>query len=194
MEKVSYSLGLSVAGNLLKSGVDSINQEEFAKGVKHGLGEGESEMSAEEVNKVLNDFFTKIQNQVGDKNKAEGEAFLKANGENDGVVVLPSGLQYSVITEGNGAKPTATDKVKCHYHGTLINGAVFDSSVERGQPAEFPVNGVIPGWVEALQLMSIGAKWKLFIPAALAYGERGAGEQIGPHTALVFEVELLEIV
>ena len=193
MEKVSYSLGLSVAGNLLKSGVNDLDQEAFARGIKHGLGEGNVEMSSQEVNHILNDYFTKIQNQAGSENLAEGEAFLKENSKKDDVVSLESGLQYSVLVEGKGPKPKATDKVKCHYHGTLIDGNVFDSSVERGTPAVFPVNGVIAGWVEALQLMNVGSKWKLFIPSNLAYGERGAGEQIGPNTTLIFEVELLGI-
>ena len=122
-----------------------------------------------------------------------GKDFLADNAKKDSIVTLASGLQYEIMTEGNGAKPAAADQVECHYHGTLIDGTVFDSSVERGEPAVFPVNGVIQGWVEALQLMPVGSKWRLFIPSDLAYGERGAGQQIGPHTTLVFEVELISI-
>ncbi|MBN2165831.1 MAG: FKBP-type peptidyl-prolyl cis-trans isomerase [Marinilabiliaceae bacterium] len=193
MEKISYSLGLSVAGNLLKSGVDKLDQEAFAKGILHGLGGGDVEITAQEVNQILNDYFMNLQNQVGDKNKAEGENFLRENSIKEGVVILSSGLQYQVLVSGDGPKPKATDSVKCHYHGTLINGNVFDSSVQRGTPAVFPVNGVIAGWVEALQLMNVGSKWRLFIPSNLAYGERGAGDQIGANTTLIFEVELLGI-
>jgi FKBP-type peptidyl-prolyl cis-trans isomerase FklB len=127
------------------------------------------------------------------KNKMEGELFLKNNAEKEGVITLESGLQYEVLKKGDGAIPKATDKVKVHYHGTLINGDVFDSSVQRGEPTSFPVTGVIKGWVEALQLMPVGSKWKLFIPSDLAYGERGAGQKIGPGTVLIFEVELLGI-
>lgn len=151
-------------------------------------------MSPNEVNALLNDFFQNIQRESLEKNKTEGIQFLAENAQRTGVTVLPSGLQYEVLKTGNGQKPKASDKVKCHYHGTLIDGSVFDSSVQRGTPAVFPVNGVIQGWVEALQLMQTGDKWKLFIPSELAYGERGAGDSIGPNTTLVFEVELLEIV
>lgn len=194
MEKVSYSLGLSVAQNLMSSGVKDLNQEAFAKGILHGLAGVGAELSPREVNEVLNHFFENIQRESLEKNSAEGKRFLAENAQRSGVTVLPSGLQYEVLDAGNGAKPNPSDKVKCHYHGTLIDGTVFDSSVQRGTPAVFPVNGVIQGWVEALQLMQTGAKWKLFIPSELAYGERGAGDQIGPNTTLVFEVELLEII
>jgi FKBP-type peptidyl-prolyl cis-trans isomerase FklB len=194
MEKISYSLGLSVAQNLQNSGVEGLNQEAFTKGIKHGLGDGAPELSAQEINQILNNYFEGLHRISQEKNQLEGEAFLAENSRKAGVVTLPSGLQYQVMTQGNGAQPKSTDKVKCHYHGTLINGSVFDSSVQRGEPATFPVNGVIQGWVEALQLMTVGSKWKLFIPSNLAYGERGAGDQIGPFTTLIFEVELLDIV
>ena len=131
--------------------------------------------------------------QAGDANKKEGEAFLAANKGKDGVVTLPSGLQYKILTAGTGPKPTASDSVVCNYRGTLINGTEFDSSYKRGQPATFPVTGVIKGWTEALQLMPVGSKWQLFIPSDLAYGERGAGADIGPNSTLIFEVELLSI-
>ena len=131
--------------------------------------------------------------EAGDANKKEGEAFLAANKGKEGVVILPSGLQYKILKEGAGPKPTASDSVVCNYRGTLINGAEFDSSYKRGQPATFPVSGVIKGWTEALQLMAVGSKWQLFIPSELAYGERGAGADIGPSSTLIFEVELLSI-
>jgi FKBP-type peptidyl-prolyl cis-trans isomerase FklB len=194
MEKISYSLGLSVAPNLKSSGVKNLNEQAFAKGITHGLLGVGAELSSAEVNELLGQYFQGLQNESLERNKAEGELFLSDNAKRANVTVLPSGLQYEVLTMGTGAKPSASDKVKCHYHGTLINGDVFDSSVQRGTPAVFPVNGVIQGWVEALQLMPVGSKWKLFIPSDLAYGERGAGDSIGPNTALVFEVELIEIV
>lgn len=131
--------------------------------------------------------------ELSNKNLQEGQAFLEANKANEGVVALPSGLQYQIITEGTGAKPGATDKVTCHYHGTLINGTVFDSSVQRGQPAAFPLNMVIKGWTEALQLMPVGSKWRLFLPADLAYGDRHVSAEIGPNSTLIFDVELLGI-
>lgn len=136
----------------------------------------------------------KLQAERHEINKQAGAEFLRINKEKAGVVTLPSGLQYEVLKTGDGTKPKASDKVKCHYHGTLINGTVFDSSVQRGEPATFGVSQVIPGWVEALQLMNVGSKWRLFIPSELAYGERGAGETIEPNSTLVFEVELLDIV
>ena len=148
----------------------------------------------DEAKEVINTFFIKLQKEKLEINKKAGEEFLSINKDRAGVVELPSGLQYQVLKQGTGAKPKATDKVKCHYHGTLINGTVFDSSVERGQPAVFGVNQVIPGWVEALQLMPVGSKWRLFIPSNLAYGEHGAGEMIEPNSTLIFDVELLDII
>ena len=194
MEKLSYSLGLSIAGNLQKSGVTELDYNAFAKGVKHFIDGAETEVSPEEANQIINTFFEALQAKQFEKNVEAGQAFLAENATREGVVTLESGLQYEILTAGDGAIPTASNSVKCHYHGTLIDGKVFDSSVERGQPAEFPVGGVIAGWVEALQLMPLGSKWKLFVPSDLAYGAQGAGQDIGPHTTLVFEVELLEIV
>ena len=141
-----------------------------------------------------NDYFTRLQQEVEERNLRAGEAFLAENKKRSGVVTLPSGLQYEVLTEGKGRRPSATDRVQCHYHGTLIDGTVFDSSVQRGTPAVFGVNQVIPGWVEALQLMPEGSRWKLYIPSELAYGKRGAGGSIAPNSALVFEVELIKII
>lgn len=158
------------------------------------INEAPLAMSYDEAKEVMNDYFTKLQGERLEVNLKAGEEFLAINKNRPGVVTLPSGLQYEILKEGNGSKPKATDQVKCHYHGTLIDGTVFDSSVERGQPATFGVNQVIPGWVEALQLMPVGSKWKLFIPSNLAYGKAGAGQSIEPNSTLIFEVEILDIV
>lgn len=194
MDKVSYALGLSIAGNLMGSGVAELELERFTKGVKDGLSNDGTEMSGDEANQILNVFFTDLQQKAAEANKKVGEAFFTENAKRDEVITLESGLQYEVLNEGNGKKPAGEDQVKCHYHGTLIDGTVFDSSVDRGEPAVFGVNQVIKGWVEALQLMPIGSKWKLYVPSDLAYGAQGAGQAIGPDTNLIFEVELLEIV
>ncbi len=194
MDKVSYALGLSMGNNFLNTGIKELNVEDFAAAMKSVFDGGKPEMTYEEAKQIINDYFTTLQAQMLQKNKEDGEIFLAENKKNPKVVSLPSGLQYEILTEGKGRKPKATDKVKCHYHGTLINGQVFDSSVERGQPAVFGVNQVIPGWVEALQLMPVGSRWKLFIPSNLAYGEQGAGDTIAPNSALIFEVELIDIV
>jgi len=158
------------------------------------MDQNKPKMSYEEAQTVINDFFQTLQAKVGGEAQSEGIAFLEENSKRTEVVTLASGLQYEILTEGAGATPTASDKVKVHYHGTLIDGKVFDSSVNRGEPATFGVTQVISGWVEALQLMPVGSKWKLYIPSELAYGAQGAGQAIAPHTALVFEVELLDIV
>lgn len=193
MDKLSYALGLSMGNNFKSSGIQTLSVTDFANGVK-AVYEGEKpEMTYDEAKQVINDFFTQMQREVNDRNRAEGEAFLAENKKKSGVVVLPSGLQYEVLTEGKGKKPAATDRVQCHYHGTLINGEVFDSSIERGEPAVFGVSQVIPGWVEALQLMPEGSKWRLFIPSDLAYGENGAGGKIASNSTLIFDVELLKV-
>lgn len=193
MDKLSYALGLSMGNNFKSSGIQTLSVTDFANGVK-AVYEGEKpEMTYDEAKQVINDFFTQMQREVNDRNRAEGEVFLAENKKKSGVVVLPSGLQYEVLTEGKGKKPAATDRVQCHYHGTLINGEVFDSSIERGEPAVFGVSQVIPGWVEALQLMPEGSKWRLFIPSDLAYGENGAGGKIAPNSTLIFDVELLKV-
>ena len=193
MDKLSYAIGLNIANNLKASGFANLSVEDFAEAVS-SVYKGESaKMTDAEAKTVIQEYFEKAEKEKLTKNLEEGKKFLAENGKREGVVTLPSGLQYEVITEGTGKKPSATDTVSCHYHGTLIDGTVFDSSVLRNQPAEFPVNGVIKGWVEALQLMSEGAKWKLFIPANLAYGERGAGQSIEPNSTLIFEVELLKV-
>ena len=194
MEKVSYALGLSIGNNFQNSGIKDLNVEDFVKGLTDVLNDVKPAISYDEAKQVINDYFLKLQKEKLEINKKEGEEFLLINCGRAGVVELPSGLQYQVLKMGDGPKPAATDKVKCHYHGTLINGMVFDSSVERGKPAVFGVNQVIPGWVEALQLMPVGSKWRLFIPSNLAYGEHGAGEMIEPNSTLIFDVELLDIV
>jgi FKBP-type peptidyl-prolyl cis-trans isomerase FklB len=192
--KVSYALGMSVANNLKSARVADLDMDVFVAALKASYNGENTEFTAEEANNVLQQYFAKVQEAESAKTIEAGKNFLEENKAKDGVVTLESGLQYKVITEGTGDKPKETDQVKCHYHGTLIDGTVFDSSVQRNQPATFPVNGVIKGWVEALQLMPVGSKWELCIPSDLAYGAQGAGQAIGPHTTLIFEVELLEIV
>ncbi len=194
LERFSYSLGMSITSNLINSGVTKIDLNTLFEGIKDTFQGNMPQIMPEEANKILEAFMAKSASQQGDANLEAGLAFLAENKCKEGVTELPSGLQYSVLKEGDGEIPTSTDQVKCHYHGTLIDGTVFDSSVERKEPAVFPVNGVIQGWVEALQLMSVGSKWRLFIPSELAYGPRGAGGAIGPNAALIFDVELLEIV
>ena len=193
MDKFSYGLGMGIGQNLLSMGVKDMNVEDFVKGLKDVLTGAKTEISHSEAQSVVNDHFRKLAEEAYEQNKASGEAFLANNAKKEGVVVLPSGLQYEVITEGNGKKPSATDRVQCHYEGTLIDGTIFDSSIKRGEPAVFGVNQVIKGWVEALQLMQEGAKWRLYIPYDMAYGEHGAGEMIPPYSALVFDVELIKV-
>ena len=194
MDKVSYALGLSIGNNFQNSGIKKLQVEDFVKGLEDVLGEKQPAISYEEAKQVINDYFMKLQQERLEINKQAGAEFLEINRHKAGVVELPSGLQYQVLKQGTGAKPSANDKVKCHYHGTLINGTVFDSSVQRGEPATFGVSQVIPGWIEALQLMPVGSKWRLFIPSNLAYGEHGAGDVIEPNSTLIFDVELLDIV
>ena len=198
-DKVSYSIGRNIGENFKRQSID-IDLEALSAGIKDALSDNKSLLSDEEVQKVLAGFQKEMRgktekrmNELGEKNKKEGEAFLSQNKKKEGVVTLPSGLQYKVITEGTGKTPKASDSVTTHYSGTLINGTEFDSSYKRGEPATFPVGGVIAGWTEALQLMKVGSKWQLFVPSELAYGMRGAGQMIGPNTTLIFEVELLSI-
>lgn len=193
MEKVSYALGLSIGNNLLSSGIKDMNLEQFTKGVSDVLKGATPDMKYDEAKKILDKFFTELADKINSQNIAVGKAFLEKNKKEEGVVELPSGLQYKVIKEGNGKKPKATDKVRCHYEGMLLDGTIFDSSIKRGEPAVFGVNQVIQGWVEALQLMQEGAKWRLFIPSEMAYGARGAGNSIPPHATLIFDVELLAV-
>ncbi len=195
-QKASYGIGLQMGQQLAGSGLEGLNVDAIAAGIATALVGEMPAISVEEINQALQAMHTRAEEARQEAAKvaaAEGESFLKDNALRSEVTVLESGLQYEVITEGNGEVPTADKQVRVHYHGELVDGTVFDSSVSRGQPAEFPVTGVIKGWVEALQLMPVGSKWKLYIPHDLAYGERGAGAAIPPFAALVFEVELLDI-
>ncbi|CAG4990750.1 hypothetical protein DYBT9275_00604 [Dyadobacter sp. CECT 9275] len=194
MDSLSAAIGVSFSNSLSSQGIDNINADVLTQTVKAALKGEKTAFGPEEANKFIGEYFQKMMEEKGATVRIEGEKFLEENKKKEGVVTTESGLQYQVIKMGEGPKPAATDKVKTHYHGTLTNGTIFDSSVQRGEPVEFPVNGVIKGWTEALQLMPVGSKWKLFIPYQLAYGERAAGPQIPGYSALVFEVELLEIV
>jgi len=202
-QKFSYALGMnqgSGLGAMLKKQAVDVDPKLVIQGFKDGITGAKTQLTEQEAQGVLQEVGTEVRKaqqekaqKVGETNKAEGAAFLAANKGKEGVVTLPSGLQYKILKEGTGPKPTAADSVVCNYKGTLINGTEFDSSYKRGQPATFPVGGVIKGWTEALQLMPVGSKWQLFIPSTLAYGERGAGADIGPDATLIFEVELLSI-
>ncbi|MBI5917557.1 MAG: FKBP-type peptidyl-prolyl cis-trans isomerase [Bacteroidetes bacterium] len=192
-DSLSYALGVLWGQNIKQQGFTDINTAIFAQSVQDVLKSKSGPLDIKSCNQMVRDYTDKAKEADKKKNMAIGDAFLTENGKRQGVVTLPSGLQYEVLTEGTGAIPKSTDKVSVHYTGKLIDGTVFDSSVQRGQPASFPVTGVIKGWVEALQLMKVGSKWKLFIPQHLAYGDRGAGGQIGPFATLIFEVELLGI-
>lgn len=198
-EKLSYSIGMEIGSNLKRQAID-VEVDLLLKGLRDGFSGAKTLLTEQEARQILTAFQKEMVAKqkeaakvLGEKNKKEGEAFLAENKKKPGVVTLPSGLQYKVIKAGSGKKPKATDTVKTHYRGTLIDGTEFDSSYRRGEPATFPVNGVIRGWTEALQLMEEGAKWQLFIPSHLAYGERGAGPLIGPNATLIFEVELLSV-
>jgi FKBP-type peptidyl-prolyl cis-trans isomerase FklB len=194
MDKISYALGLSLGTNLKNNGFEALDYETLAAGIQDVMESKSMQMNIEEAQHLINDYFQQLQEKAHATTIAEGKIFLEENAKRSEVTTTESGLQYEVITEGSGAVPAASDRVKVHYHGTLISGQVFDSSVSRGEPATFGVTQVIRGWVEALQLMPVGSKWKLYIPSDLAYGAQGAGQSIGPHTTLVFEVELLDIV
>ena len=194
MEEISYALGVSLGSNLKNSGFTDLSYQKLADGIKDLMQGNKLEISIQDAQTIINDYFQQLQAKAFENNIKEGKSFLAENAKREEVKTTASGLQYEIITEGDGIMPDASDKVQVHYHGTLINGSVFDSSVERGEPATFGVTQVIPGWVEGLQLMPVGSKWKLFIPSELAYGAQGAGQSIGPHTTLIFEVELLAIV
>lgn len=198
-DKVSYALGMNLGTNLHKQSVE-VDPAIVLRGLKDALAAGKTLLTEDEVRAALTQLQAEVRNkqqeimkQAGEANRKEGQEFLAANKAKEGIVTLPSGLEYKILTEGTGPKPAATDSVSCNYRGTLLNGKEFDSSYKRGQPATFPVNGVIKGWTEALQLMPVGSKWQLFIPSELAYGDRGAGPDIGPGSTLIFEVELLSI-
>ena len=194
MDKISYALGLSMGQNLMGSGVEKLNNyQDLAQGIEDVLTHQQPKISYQEAQQVLGQFFQELEAKVAGAAKADGEKFLAENAKREGVKVTASGLQYEVLEPSLGQKPTATDTVRVHYEGTLIDGTVFDSSYRRGESISFPLNGVIKGWTEGLQLMSIGSKYKFFIPYQLAYGERGAGASIPPYAALIFTVELLGI-
>ena len=202
LDRISYALGLSMGNNFRASGIDSINVEDFADGVAAVFYGAQPKMTYDEAKTVIRDYFAEREKKqqaeaakLGEANKAAGEAFLAENGKRAEVKTTPTGLQYEVLAEGDGPQPEAADQVEVHYTGKLIDGTVFDSSVDRGIPATFGVTQVIPGWVEALQLMKAGSKWRLFIPSNLAYGSNGApGSPIGPNSTLIFDVELLKVI
>ena len=200
MDKLSYALGIGIGSQLAGMGAKELNIDDFAQAIKDVISGSELKVDNAEAQTLVQNFFQEQEAkqqaaaaEAGKAAKDAGEAFLAENGKKEGVVTLPSGLQYQVLKEGNGKKPSATDKVVCHYEGTLIDGTVFDSSYQRNQPATFGLNQVIAGWTEGVQLMQEGAKYRFFIPYNLAYGERGAGAQIPPFAALVFDVELIEV-
>ena len=193
MDKFSYSIGLGIGQNLSSMGIANLSVDDFAQAIKDVLEGNQTAISHQEAREIVNKYFEELEAKMGAAAIEQGKAFLEENKKRAGVVTLPSGLQYEIIKEGTGKKPQATDQVKCHYEGTLIDGTLFDSSVQRGEPTVFGVSQVIPGWVEALQLMPECSKGKLYNPSDLGYGARGAGEMIPPHSTLVFEVELLEV-
>ena len=200
MDKVSYALGIGIGHQLANMGGQELNIDDFAQAVKDVLGGKELKIKSSEAQMIVQEFFAaqeqkinKQREEAGKMAKEAGEKYLAENAKKDGVVVLPSGLQYLVLKEGNGKKPSAKDSVKCHYEGFLIDGTVFDSSVQRGEPAVFGLQQVIAGWTEGLQLMQEGAKYRFFIPYRLAYGEGGAGGSIPPYAALIFDVELIQV-
>ena len=200
MDKVSYALGIGIGHQLANMGGQELNIDDFAQAVKDVLGGKELKIKSSEAQMIVQEFFAaqeqkinKQREEAGKMAKEAGEKYLAENAKKDGVVVLPSGLQYLVLKEGNGKKPSAKDSVKCHYEGVLIDGTVFDSSVQRGEPAVFGLQQVIAGWTEGLQLMQEGAKYRFFIPYRLAYGEGGAGGSIPPYAALIFDVELIQV-
>ena len=197
VDSTSFAIGVNVAENLGKNiaqQFEEVNLDLLKAGLNAGIDtNNKSEISGAVAEQIIEEFFKSKQELTAKKAQGEGAAFLAENAKREGVISLESGLQYEILTEGNGQIPTINDKITAHYHGTLIDGTVFDSSVDRGEPASFPVNGVIAGWTEALQIMPVGSKWKLYVPSDLAYGERGAGQIIGPYSTLIFEVELLSI-
>ncbi len=194
LDTVSYALGVNIAQSLQSNNLQEFNYPQFMKGIQDGMDKEEVQLTDEEINKLISVYFKKLREEAVTKNLEEGRAFLEENKTKEEITTTQSGLQYEVITEGEGKSPIATDTVKVHYSGTLIDGTVFDSSIERGEPAEFVLNRVIPGWTEGVQLMKEGAKYKFYIPTELAYGVRvRPGGKIQPNMALIFEIELLEV-
>lgn len=194
LEEFSYSLGLTISSNLIQSGVSNIDALQFLSGLQDTFAGNKPKVSMEKANQTIQEFMLANNEEEASKNLEEGYLYLSNNLNNEGVRETESGLQYKILKEGYGESPTIDDHVKCHYHGVLLNGTVFDSSIERKQTAVFPVNTVVDGWQEALLMMKVGAKWRLFIPSDLAYGDQGAAGLIGPNATLIFDVELLEIV
>ena len=201
MDKVSYALGLGIGQQLAQMGAQDLNIDDFAQAIKDVIAGNELKVQHRDAQKIVQEYFAKQEQEMNAKraeqgkvHKEAGEKYLAENAKKDGVVTLPSGLQYQVIQEGNGKKPTAKDSVMCHYEGFLIDGTVFDSSIQRGEPATFGLQQVIAGWTEGLQLMQEGAKYRFFIPYRLAYGEGGAGGSIPPYAALIFDVELIQVI
>ena len=193
MNKISYALGLGIGQQLKNMGIDDFNVQDFTQSICDVLTGAEPAMPHREAQQLLNEYFDKQARKQAEGAITAGKAFLDENAKKAGVTVTKSGLQYEVLTEGTGRSPKATDKVRCHYEGTLIDGTVFDSSYKRGEPADFPLNGVIPGWTEGVQLMKEGAKYRFYIPYLLGYGERGAGSSIPPYSTLIFDVELIKV-
>jgi len=198
-DKLSYAIGMNIGESMKKDSLD-VDPNVLLRGLKDGMAGGKTQMTDEQARAIMTDLRTQMtkkketeMQQAGASNKQAGQQFLAANKSKDGVVTLPSGLQYKILKEGTGPKPTSTDTVSVNYRGTLLNGTEFDSSYKRNEPATFPVSRVIKGWTEALQLMPVGSKWQVYIPSDLAYGERGAGADIGPNSTLIFDIELLSI-
>lgn len=193
MDKFSYAIGLGIGQNLMSMGARDIVVEDFAQAIKDVLTQCETAISHNEAREIVNKYFEELEAKMSEAAIEQGKQFMEQNSKKEGVFTTASGLQYEILTEGNGKKPAASDKVRCHYEGTLLDGTLFDSSYKRGEPAVFGLNQVIKGWTEALQLMAEGAKYRLYLPYDLAYGAQGAGEMIPPYSALIFTVELLEV-
>lgn len=193
MEKISYALGLGIGQQLKSMNIENFDIKEFGRSIEDVMAGRDTDMTAREAQVMLSEYFQKKEKQQAEENIAKGKAYLEENGKREGVITTKSGLQYEVLTEGTGKSPKATDKVRCHYEGRLTDGSVFDSSYQRGEPADFGLNQVITGWTEGVQLMKEGAKYRFHIPYLLGYGERGAGASIPPYATLVFDVELIKV-
>ena len=193
MDKISYALGLGIGHQLKNMGIENFSVEDFAQSIKDVMEDKATAMTSQEAQALLNTYFQEKQKAESQKAISEGKAFLEENAKKEGVVTTKSGLQYEILTEGTGKQPKATDTVRCHYEGSLINGSIFDSSYKRGEPAEFGLSQVIPGWTEGVQLMKEGAKYRFYIPYLLGYGENGAGSSIPPYSTLIFDVELIKV-
>lgn len=193
MEKISYALGLGIGQQLKSMNIENFDIKEFSRSIEDVMAGRDTDMTAREAQVMLSEYFQKKEKEQAEENIANGKAYLEENGKREGVITTKSGLQYEVLTEGTGKSPKATDKVRCHYEGRLTDGSVFDSSYQRGEPADFGLNQVIAGWTEGVQLMKEGAKYRFHIPYLLGYGERGAGASIPPYATLVFDVELIKV-